>query len=214
MLTKLLWVLTMKQLNCMSTIKRGLYLFLLVASLASCKSEYHQYVEREMASGETRDSLVFGMRIGQSQLDFYSICWDLNTEKIVRHSDDNQAVKYITDQDAEGNPTDRSKEMLFYGIFDQEHIMVGMDMSYSFVGWAPWNEEKHSGPLMEQLREEYEQYYPGNDFIDIELDGIEGPVMVKIDGNREILMYAKGDKDVAVRIEDLSHKLKDRWKKE
>lgn len=165
-----------------------------------------------MATGITNDSLIFGMRMGQTKKDFFTICWDLNKDKVISQGTGANA-RYITDRDSiggEANPL--SKEMLFYGIFDENEVMRGMRMIYSFLAWAPWNEEMQSDRLLEHLRKIYLAKYPGNDFIELEISESKFPALVKIDGNRQILMYPKNDKDVVVKIEDLEYKLNNQWK--
>lgn len=191
----------------MNTIKRWSYLGLLALSLMSCKSEYQQYVERELATGVEQDSLIFDMRIGQTRQDFYTICWNLNKQKLITNGAGSNA-RYVMDRDSLGNDSE-AKEMLFYGIFDDKDTMRGMRMTYSYLTWAPWNRDRYADTLMNQLKKQYLEGYPGNDFIqlDVEVQGKNYPALVKIDGNRQILMYPKGKKDVLVRIEDLHYKL-------
>lgn len=191
----------------MNTIKRWSYFCLLALSLMSCKSEYQQYVERELATGVEQDSLIFDMRIGQTRQDFYTICWNLNKQKLITNGAGSNA-RYVMDRDSLGNDSD-AKEMLFYGIFDDKDTMRGMRMTYSYLAWAPWNRDRYADTLMNQLKKQYLEGYPGNDFIqlDVEVQGKSYPALVKIDGNRQILMYPKGKKDVLVRIEDLHYKL-------
>ena len=196
----------------MNRINQLVLVLVVLLSLVSCKSEYQQYVDREMASGIKQDSLIFGMRMGQTKDDFFTICWDLNKEKIISQGVGANA-RYVTDRDSIGGEADPiSKEMLFYGIFDENEVMRGMRMTYSFLAWAPWNEEMQSDHLLEHLREIYLAEYPGNDFIELEIKESEYPALVKIDGNRQILMYPKNDKDVVVKIEDLEYKLNNQWK--
>jgi len=202
----------MEKLKFMKRINRVVCLFFVLLSLVSCKSEYQQYVDQEMAKGITQDSLIFGMRMGQTKKDFFTICWDLNKEKIISQGAGANA-RYVTDRDSIGGEADPlSKEMLFYGIFDENEVMRGMRMSYSFLAWAPWNEDMQSDRLLEHLRKIYLADYPGNDFIELEIKESEYPALVKIDGNRQILMYPKNDKDVVVKIEDLEYKLNNQWK--
>ena len=192
-----------------------LFIFLLITgSLMGCKSEYQQYVEKEMATGITQDSLIFGMRMGQTKKEFFTICWELNKQKLVHQGNGNANARHITDRDAAGNNTAASKDMLFYGIFDEDDIMRGMDMTYSYISWAPWNRNMQSDSLMLHLRDIYLEDYSGNDFIEIDIKESETPALVKIDGNRQILMYTKNKKDVVVKIEDLHFKLNEQWKKE
>lgn len=203
----------MESLNYMS-IRRLLFFLLIVVVSVGCESEYQQYVERELASGIRNDSLIFDMWIGQTRKDFYDICWQLNKQKLVREGTGNRTARHTTDMDAEGNKTLESKDLLFYGIFDENDIMRGMDMTYSYLTWAPWNKDRQADKLLLRLREQYEKDYPGNDFIEIDIKDLEYPALVKIDGNRQILMYPKNEKDVVVKIEDLNYKLNKQWKKD
>lgn len=204
----------MEKSMCMKEIKWLLYLLIIATSLGSCKSEYQQYVDSELAKGIQQDSLIFGMRMGQTKKDFFEICWDLNKRQLISQGTGNTSALYITDRDEEGQNTQLSKEMLFYGIFDENDVMRGMRMSYYFLKWAPWNEDYQADKLLLHLREVYLTEYPGNDFIEIDIKESEHAALVKIDGNRQILMYTKNDKDVVVKIEDLEFKLNNEWKKE
>lgn len=203
----------MKQLRCMP-FNRLWVLIVIAACFIGCQSEYQQYVDQELATGITQDSLFLDMRIGQTRKDFYSICWDLNKQGLISEGTGNTTARYITDRDSSGVSTPASKDILFYGIFDEDDIMRGMEMTYSYVTWAPWNEEKQADQLLLNLRDEYLINYPGNDFIEIDIKASESPALVKIDGNRQILMYVKNKKDVAVKIEDLHFKLNDQWEKD
>ena len=203
----------MEKLNNMN-IKALFCCSLLFLGLMSCKSEYQQYVEREMATGATPDSLIFDMRIGQTKKDFFTTCWELNRQKLISQGTGNATARFISNRDSTGSATATSKDMLFYGIFDENDIMRGMEMTYSYFAWAPWNEDKQSDSLLEDLREEYLRNYSGNDFIEINIKDPETTALVKIDGSRQILMYPRGKKDVVVKIEDLNYKLNEQWKKE
>ena len=174
--------------------------------LSSCTSEYNQYVEREMAKEIKNDSLFLGLEMGITRKEFYAHCWELNAQKVISQGDGNQTVRYYIEPDSTQG-SELKKEMLFYGFFDEEEIMRGMDISFSYTAWAIWNEELHSNALMEDLKEMYLHTYSGNDFIDVEVDVLEYPAAVKIDGNREILMYPKNNRFVTVKIRDLHHKL-------
>lgn len=185
---------------------RGILLSTIIITFSACKSEYDRYVKRELKSGIVNDSLIFGMYMGQSQKDFYSICWQLNKEQLISQGSGNQMAKYIERLDSIDDVT-LKKEMEFYGIFDEDKIMRGMDMSYSYVAWAPWNRGRHADSLAVHLKEIYVQDYKGNDFISIELKNTDYKAYVKIDGNRQILIYPVDIRKVAVKIEDLNYKL-------
>lgn len=187
-----------------------MYVFLIAMGtifLSSCKSEYSRAVEKGMASGEIIDSLIFGMRIGQTKKDFYSICWELNKQQLISEGPGNMSAKYLEPLDSTKDKSLR-KEMLFYGIFDENDIMYGMYMTYSYIAWAPWLEHLQSISLVDDLKAYYRANYPGNDFIEFSLKDLGIKAFAKIDGNRQILIYPKDAKDVIVKIEDLRHKLK------
>lgn len=179
---------------------------LLTLLFMSCTSEYNQYVEREMAKNIQNDSLFLGLKMGMTRKEFYAHCWELNAQKIISQGEGNQTVRFYIEPDSTQGP-EFKKEMLFYGFFDEEDIMRGMDVTMSYTAWAIWNEDFHSTPLMKDLKEMYQHLYPGNDFIDIDVDVLDTPAAVKIDGNREILMYPRGDRFVTVKIRDLNYKL-------
>ncbi len=182
-----------------------------IALFISCKSEYEKSVDRELDSGLVNDSLIFGMRMGQTKKDFFGVCWELNRQKLIAQGTGNRTAKYIEPLDStETNPT--RKEMLFYGIFDEQDTMRGMDMTFTYSAWAPWNKERYSIPLMEELKAGYLKHYGPNPFIEINLGDIKYKAFVKIDGNRQILIYPKNDKDVVVKIEDLRYRLKQKEK--
>lgn len=180
------------------------FCFITIIVFGSCKSDYTKYVELELDKGVINDSLIFGMRMGQTRKDFFRICWDLNKQQIITNGEGINA-QYVEKLDSTQDQT-LQKTMLFYGIFDQTDTMRGMNIKYRYDSWAPWNKNRHSIVLLKEMKEFYIQKYKGNDFLEIDLDGIKYKAYVKIDGNRQILMYQKDDKDLVVKIEDLRHK--------
>lgn len=172
---------------------------------AGCYTEYEKAVRQGLKSGEVHEELIFDMVMGQTQKEFYSTCWNLNAEKKISQGGGNRYAKYVM---APGEVFEEPEEieMLFYGIFDEEKIMRGMDMRFNYTKWSPWNEDFHSDKLIERLKNHYMHKYGGNDFITFD-SGIQDHLsLIKIDGNRQILMYQLGNKDVSVKIEDLRHK--------
>jgi len=185
----------------------AIYLILFVLVLSGCRSEYDGYVKREMASGVFHDSLIFGMRTGMTKKDFYAVCWDLNKQQIIGQGTGNQYARYLEPEDAIEDLTLR-KQMDFFGTFDENEIMNGMEMVFIYQAWAPWNEKLQSEKLALDLRKKFAEEYKGNPFIEIDLKTSEYQAFAKIDGNRQILIYPKSAKEVVVLIEDLNHKYK------
>lgn len=182
-------------------VKQTLMLLLVSLSFACCESEYSRVVKKELASNVVYEDLIFGLKMGQSQKDFYDRCWQLNRQKLVSQGPGNRFAKHVMVLDSTSQNTEKV-EMLFYGMFDENKIMHGMHMIMSYIKWAPWNENFHSKALMENLQEKYIKEYPGNPFIKIDIDG-DVKAFAKVDGNRQILMYPTSDKDVTVKIKDL-----------
>lgn len=195
----------MRKHNGMNSRYQLLMFGLLILLFQSCESEYQQYVNKELETGEIRDSLIFGLKMGQTKKEFYATCWELNKQQVITAGTGNEYALYIADKDSLGDNS-RTKDMLFYGIFDEDDIMRGMDMKYAYKTWAPWNRDRHADSLMNTLKQQYFKAYPGNDFIEVEIEGLKAPANVKIDGNRQILMYPINNKDVKVQIEDLRYK--------
>lgn len=181
-------------------------LFFIITLVSGCKSEYTKAVESGLASGIQKDSLIFGMRIGMTKDDFFKICWDLNKQQIISEGPGNNSAKY-NEPITVGMDTIRRKQMLFYGIFDEKKVMQGMDMTYTYMAWSPWNKDLSSTELAKDLMKFYEKHYPGNSFIEIDLGLKEYKAYAKIDGSTQITIYPKTEKDVAVKIEDLHYKL-------
>jgi len=178
--------------------------------IISCKSEYDQYVKRELKKGIENKELIFDLELGITRKQFYDICWQLNKDKIVSQGPKNQFVKYIIEEGSITGETDKI-EMLFYGIFDEELIMRGLDFQFSYPKWAVWNENYHSTVLIKSVQQYFLDTFPGNEFIKISLGKEDLFSYVKIDGNRQILIYPKDTKDVVVKVEDLKHKLSSKF---
>jgi len=188
--------------------KEQLFLLMLIGLLISgCKSEYTKAVEQGLNSGLVKDSLIFGMRMGQTKKDFYSICWDLNKQQLISEGPGNMTAKFTEKYDSTKVMSHR-KDMLFFAIFDQNDTIRGMDMTYSYTAWAPWNKNTENTILVEELKEFYTTHYPGNTFFEFELGIEKYKAFVKIDGNRQIVIYPKSAREVKVRIEDLRYKIK------
>ncbi len=184
-------------------------IFLLVClALIACQSKYDKAVKAGLRSENVKDSLVWGMHMGQSKKDFYDTCWKLNKEEKVFQGPGNKYAKFYIEPESNQDSLYK-KEVLFYGMFDDKDKMYGMDMIYSYSTWAIWNENTQSTTLVEELKNRIRNDYGGTEFFPIDLNSSQ-KAWVKIDDNRQFLVYPKSEKDVAVKIEDLRHKRNDR----
>lgn len=183
-----------------------LYLIFLITCI-SCKSEYSKVLEKELQSGLILDSTIFDLTFGDSKENYFKKCYELNKQKIITNNH-GPNPQYVEKLDSTMDQT-LTKELLFKGIFDEAKILRGVELKYSYTSWAPWNKKRQSTYLLEDLKNKFRKEYKGNDFIEIKIDNNKVKAFVKIDGNRQILMYEKGDDcHVIVKMEDLRYKIK------
>jgi len=173
--------------------------------LISCQSEYDQLVKKEIQSGIIYEDLIFGIKMGQTDKEFFDICWKLNNQQRVNQGPKNRYVRYVMKPNEIQDET-AEIEMLFYAIFDDDNIVRGIKKRYSYSSWAPWNEERHATVLLKKIKKHYLSQYEGNDFIEVDIEREKIKSYVKIDGNRQILIYSVDSKEVIVKIEDTRFK--------
>lgn len=175
-------------------------LFLSSVFFFSCKqkSDYHRMVERELASGVRHDSLFLGLHLGMTSKDFYTYCWELNKQGLIRQGAANTSVYYqIKDFSYPAG-------MDFYPNFYKDKI-VAMPIVFAYDSWAPWNRHLFAENLKKEVLALMEKWY-GRGFLEIDnpdLVGLSGNAFVKVDGNRRISIYNVDDASVRVDIVDL-----------
>lgn len=184
-----------------------LVVLFLIMQVSCNKSEYAKLLHKEMAKNIVNDSLIFGMKFGQTRKLFYDQCWKLNNQKIINQGTSNKFVEYQLPM-KESDSTKSPITLLFYGIFNKEKIMTGMDMKFHYVAWSLWNKSLQSDKLIPVVKDSLKSWFPGNDFIIVPAKKTKGEIHVKIDGNRRILIEPIADsRTVDVRIDDLRYVL-------
>ena len=148
-------------------------------------SRYEYRLKKELASGVRYDSLFMGIHFGMTDKDFYTLCWELNREGIIKQSNSNTSVEYHP-----GEKLKHPATLQFYPKFVEGKI-VELPIKFFYGGWAPWNKELSSGQLVEDIRRWYEDEY-GKGFISIS-HPVRGKAFTKIDGNRRITIYQEDD---------------------
>lgn len=173
------------------------------AALSGCfQSDYTKLVESELAKGTRQDSLLFGIKFGDTRNDFFGKCFDLNKQKLVTQGPGNTTVQYVfKDSLVHDEPTEL--RLLFYPAFDQNESIDEMGLEFSYLGWSPWNKALQSDSLKLKTMELLMLWYKGNEFVMAKVNDRKIPV--KLDGNRRILVYEKDPQSVAVRIQDILH---------
>ena len=170
-------------------------------------SEYSKLVQREIAKGVVYDSLLFDMKFGQKKQDFFRTCWKLNQDGIVTQGPGNESVKYTLPL-KENASTESSITLLFFGDFNDEKIMTGMDLQFYYNAWSIWNKKMQSEQLMPVVIDSLKKWFPGNDFMKVPLDKKSQELFVKVDGNRRITVGPINDnKIVKAKIDDLRYVL-------
>ena len=180
----------------------------LLVLITSCQSEYDRTVNREMSSGKNYTDLIFGLKLGQTQKDFYTHCWELNKKKLINQGPSNQFVRHVLDSVSPLYNPNYNMELLFYGIFDDKKIMTGMKMRISYLGWDPVAKNLQKDSLLDEGMKMIESIFSGNSFINLNKDINGLPIMVKVDGNRQVTAYVYDNRFVELIIEDLNRKIK------
>lgn len=182
--------------------------FIFMVLMGCSESKYTSMVKKELASGVIHDSLFLGLRLGQTRKDFFEICWNLNREKKVTHSEIFPFVKYPLPKKTTSDP-EKDMTMLFYGDFDEgKTIMTGMKLQFYYDAWAIWNKTLQSDQLLLAVKDSLEKWYPGNDFIRVPLKKDSTELLVKVDGNRRITIKPLDDnRMVKAKIDDLRYVL-------
>lgn len=171
---------------------------LVLGGMTACqqKSQYQKMVEKELASGERHDSLFLGLYLGMSSKDFYSACWEMNKQGLVRQGGRNTTVVYKL-----GDQLPYSAVMDFYPKFQEDKI-VEMPLVFRYDAWSPWNRRLWSDSLQLDVLHLMEDWY-GEGFIRSEHPD-KGVAFVKVDGNRRIAIVTPDEQLVKVLFTDMS----------
>lgn len=161
----------------------------------SPRSAYEKRLKKELASGVRNDSLFMGFYLGMTDKDFYTRCWNLNSEGLIKQGTRNTTVERTLRDELNYPAT-----MDFYPTF-QEGKITEMPVRYVYNGWAPWNKKLSSDSLQLDLLNRYEATY-GKGFITVE-HPVRGKAFVKIDGNRRITIFKENEFNVWVVFKDM-----------
>ncbi len=164
----------------------------LIAGLNICgcspEPKYERMLKHELASGVRHDSLFMGIYLGMPEKDFYTHCWMLNREELIKQGTSNTTVEHALREELKYPAT-----MNFYPEFSRGRI-VEMPVRFIYSGWAPWNKSLSSDSLQSEVLKWYENVY-GNGFITVKHPR-RGIAYTKIDGNRRITIFKEDDMHV------------------
>ena len=173
------------------------------------ESKYTKLVDSEMNKNIIYDSLFFGLKFGHTKKEFFDICWQLNKRGLISQGPDNKYVQYPMPKN-ESDSLRKNITQYFYGIFNDNNIMTGIDLKFSYDAWSLWNKSYQTKVLLPSIKDSLQKWFPGNGFISIELKKSKKEVFVKIDGNRRILIEpldSTNTKELHARIDDLRYQI-------
>ncbi len=166
-------------------VKILLTLIIVAVYLTACKQDapkslYEKLEKKALATGERHDSLFFGIHLGMEKKTFFVHCAELNKDTIlyqglygkVEHSFGDTELKYPS-------------TMNFYPDFYENKIWR-VPVTFSYRAWSPWNKDFQAPLLEERLVTLLMKWYGGNNFEKVPHP--EGYALVKLDGNRRILL--------------------------
>lgn len=159
-------------------------------------AEYLAAEKRALESGERHDSIFLGFYFGMPSKDFYSHCWTLNRQGLIREGASNMSVYYPI----KGFEYPASSN--FYPAFYEDRIFE-MPMVFTYESWAPWNKHLAADRLQLEVLDLMEDWFGTGFYEVIDPNEEENKAFVKIDGNRRVSIYIKDDQYVKVDIIDL-----------
>ena len=173
-----------------------LMIFSSVISGCTPKTKYERKLKHELAKGERYDSLFMGLYLGMPEKDFYTHCWKLNRQGLIRQGSNNSTVEYQMRNELKYPAT-----MNFYPSFMDDRISE-MPVKFAYSGWAPWNQKLSSDSLQIDIIKWFEKKY-GNHFMKVDHPK-RGSAFVKINGNRRITIFRENDINVWAIFSDMS----------
>jgi hypothetical protein len=168
---------------------------------SACKrdalSAYEKMEKRELATGIRKDSLFLKFYLGMPYKTFFDSCWAYNKQQLIKEGPGNASALIELD-----TPLMKYKTLMdFYPKFYEDKIYF-MPVRFQYKSWNPVTPEFQLDKLQMDVLQLMENWY-GKGFIRIQ-DPMKGRVFVKIEGNRRISIRQDLEKDVVVKIVDLS----------
>ncbi len=179
---------------------RSVILMFIVVLIAACTTrDYDKLVQQELNTGIVNDSLFLNVHLGMGRKDFYTSCWEMNKEGLIRQGPNNLSVQYNIDS----TELKFNGQMHFYPEFDEDNKISRMPMEFVYTYWSPWDPRVQVEVLLNDVKNLLEKWYGGNKFIYLENNDGSKKLWVKVDGTRRIRLYKKDIRTVRGDISDL-----------
>jgi hypothetical protein len=175
-----------------------MFIFGIVFYGCTPKSRYERKLKHELASGIRNDSLFMGLYLGMPEKDFYTKCWKLNHQGLIRQGPKNTTVEYVMKDELKYPCT-----MDFYPGFVEGKISE-MPVKFVYTGWAPWNKKLSSDSLQLDVLHWFKKKY-GDQFMKVDHPK-RGTAYIKLDGNRRITIFKEYEMSVWAVFTDMSVK--------
>lgn len=164
-------------------------LFSLLFFLTGCwKSEYERLVEREISKGVKVDSIFLGIYFGMPRKAFFDRCTQLNKQHLTTVGFKGSQVLYNL-----ANGRD-SIYVHFFPEFKNDSI-CNMPVTFTYKHWSPFVRSRQPDSLQLTIKRVMEKWYGGK-FIKVERPEFKDYAFVKVDGNRQIVLFCEGEMDV------------------
>jgi hypothetical protein len=179
----------------LSHLIRTFSLVLIVGFISSCKSEYEQWVSKELSTGVRNDNLILGIYFGMTKNDFFQHCLELNRQSTITNGPENSTAEITK------NGLNDDIAINFYPDFEQDKIHI-FRMYFNYKQWSPWNKEFHSDKLL-PVAIAYLSKTFNTTFKEMKTPNGK-PFWLSIEGNRQIRAFIKDDRTVNTDISDLT----------
>ena len=159
---------------------------------------YLNLLKTEAAKKVQVDSIFYGIHLKMKASDFYEHCNRMYKKGVFAGGYDMQVkVKLAA-------PFKRPVKLRFYPSFEKPFISK-LDCQFGYEHANIFNKADRSNVLMKELIPVLRSWYPGNEFLALPSDNpLKGPMYVKIDSNRKILVSESDNgTEVDVVFEDL-----------
>lgn len=167
----------------------------------SCKSDYSKTVQTEIESGKINNDLFLGIEFGQSSQEYFEQCFKLNAQKKINQANRGGFAEYVMTPFLKDDPN--KIIMSFKPNFNDNKILTTIDVRFKYTTWAPWNKAAQSDVLIKKIQDTIMNWYSGNKFFKLDITDNKD-AFIKIDGNRQIIMYKLGSQNVKMLIKDLN----------
>ncbi len=178
-------------------------LFIFSGLFFGCKSDYEKMLAAEKSKGVRHDEIWLGIHFGMQGKTFYDTCRTMNKSGILSHGTE---LPTTTRMDVSEHFSNRVY-MNFFPEFDKEKGIVEVFAIFVYNDLIPWKNEKSQEILLAEAKNYLEKVLPGNSFLEIDHPG-KGKIWVKVDGNRQVLLFKFEEQKVKAVITDLSFEKK------